>query len=205
VALPTDQIRRARQRVDGLASMLDTTNPLSQSLDDRLLAAESADLDRRQRATLLDGIDGQIRRDAALVRVPSERTIVLTARTGQIPVTISSRAPYPVHVQLRIESDKLLFPQYGRGGSATIAVELTRPNTTKTVQVEARAAGSFPLRVRLQSPDGGLILASSQVTVRSTATSTVGIALTAGALGFLVLWWGRHLARGRRNRRLVPA
>jgi hypothetical protein len=33
----------------------------------------------------------------------------------------------------------------------------------------------------------------------------VGVVLSAGAGGFLLLWWARHLVRGRRNRRLVPA
>lgn len=203
--LPVEQLQRTRQRVDGFASMLDSTNPIAETLDAELLAAESSELHPRQRTGYLDGIEAQIRRNVGLIQVPSRRTVTLTARTGQIPVTISSRASYPVHVQLRIDSDKLVFPKYGRSGSATIPVELSKPNTAVPIDVEARATGTFPLRLRLQSPDGALTLASARDTVRSTATSGVGILLTAAALGFLIVWWARHLARGRRNRRLVPA
>jgi hypothetical protein len=71
--------------------------------------------------------------------------------------------------------------------------------------VQARTSGAFPLRVRLLSPDGSLTLVQSRFTVRSTAASGVGIVLSTGAGGFLLLWWARHLVRGRRNRRLVPA
>jgi hypothetical protein len=73
------------------------------------------------------------------------------------------------------------------------------------VRVRARTSGAFPLRVTLVSPQGGLELAGSRFTVRSTAASGVGIALSAGAGVFLLLWWARHLVRGRRARRLVPA
>ena len=49
------------------------------------------------------------------------------------------------------------------------------------VPVVARTAGVFTLKIRLASPDGGLILASSEDTVRSTAASGVGILLSIGA------------------------
>ncbi|MDP9072307.1 MAG: hypothetical protein M3N68_13695, partial [Actinomycetota bacterium] len=63
---------------------------------------------------------------------------------------------------------------------------------------------AFPLRVRLLSPDGSLVVGRSQFTVRSTAASGVGVVLSAGAGAVLVVWWARHRAMRRRNRRLVP-
>jgi hypothetical protein len=54
------------------------------------------------------------------------------------------------------------------------------------------------------SPDGRLELVRSEVTIRSTAFSGVGVALSVGAGLFLLLWWGRHWRTVRRARRLVP-
>jgi hypothetical protein len=38
------------------------------------------------------------------------------------------------------------------------------------------------------------------MSVRSTATSVVGIVLSAGALAVLIVWWVRTSLRRRRNR-----
>jgi hypothetical protein len=48
------------------------------------------------------------------------------------------------------------------------------------------------------------VLAQSRLTVRSTAISGVGTALSIGALLFLLVWWANHL-RGHRSRRLVAS
>jgi hypothetical protein len=69
--------------------------------------------------------------------------------------------------------------------------------------VEARASGSFPLRITVTSPDGVLTVTRARVTVRSTFVSGVGVVLSVGALIFLVAWWGLHFRSTRRNRRLV--
>jgi hypothetical protein len=97
-------------------------------------------------------------------------------------------------------SDKLRFPR-GR----TEAIELRRTNTVERIPVEALTSGTFPVRVELESPDGTLHFAQAKLTVRSTAASGVGLVLSAGAALFLAVWWARHLSRGRRARRLVPA
>jgi len=70
--------------------------------------------------------------------------------------------------------------------------------------VRARTSGAFPLQVTLRAPQGNLVLASTRFTVRSTAASGVGVFLSVGAALFLLAWWGTHLHRGRRDRRLVP-
>jgi hypothetical protein len=48
-----------------------------------------------------------------------------------------------------------------------------------------------------------LLIGNTKFTVRSTATSGVGLLLSAGAALFLVLWWARHILRGRRTARLL--
>jgi hypothetical protein len=43
----------------------------------------------------------------------------------------------------------------------------------------------------------------SRYTVRSTAVSGVGLALSIGAGVFLTVWWARHWRRTRRSKKLI--
>lgn len=199
-ALPADDLQSARRRLVAFASMLTPDNPLDDEMEELLLVAEGAGLRPGRRQAYLDGVEAGIRAQISTVQVPDHRSITLTARTGEIPVTVLSGAGYPLNVQIRVASDKLDFPR-----GAVRAVDLGRRSTTERFSVRARTSGSFPLRVSLVSPDGALVLGTSRFTVRSTAASGVGVVLSVGAGTFLLLWWGRHLVRGRRNRRLVPA
>jgi hypothetical protein len=69
--------------------------------------------------------------------------------------------------------------------------------------VQSRTSGSFPLRVTVRTPSGA-VLSQSRISVRSTATSGVGVVLSVGAGAFLFLWWLRQFRHGRRARALVP-
>lgn len=197
--LPGAELRSARRRLEAFASALEPDNPVLSRIDLTLLAAESADLRSRARTQYLESAGEQIDAELAGLAMPQNRSITLTAREGEIPITITSTLGYPVRAVLRVESDTLDFPQ-----GAAQELSLVRRNTTLPIMVRAQASGSFPLRVSLQSPSGNLLLASSRFTVRSTAVSGVGTALSVGAVLFLLVWWGNHL-RIRRSRRLVPA
>jgi len=84
----------------------------------------------------------------------------------------------------------LLFPK-GDNRVLTLAPR----NTTERFAVEARTSGAFPLTITVTSPDRDLLVTSSQLTVRSTAVSGVGVFLAGGAGAFLFGWWGTHLRR----------
>ena len=197
-ALPAEQLNAARATLQSFTEMLDSDNPLDDAIEEVLLVAQSAELRQRQRTTYVDGAEKRIADQLALLRVPVGRTITLTARRGEIPVTVLNEAAYRVRIDVRVASDKLEFPD-----GSTRRLELARRNTTERFSVGARTSGAFPLRVSLVSPDGRLVVGETRFTVRSTAISGVGIVLTAGALVVLVAWWARHHVRGRRNRRLV--
>jgi len=196
--LPGGEIRGVRRRLEAFASALQPGNPVITRMNLTLLASQSGDLRSRSRTRYLVGVRDQIHLELAGISMPQNRSITLTAREGEIPVTITSTLGYPVRAVLRIESDTLDFPQ-----GASRELTLSRRNTTLPIMVRGQASGSFPLRVRLETPTGGLVLTSSRFTVRSTAVSGVGTALSAGAVLFLLVWWGNHL-RIRRSRRLVP-
>lgn len=199
--LPLGDIRETRGRLEAFGSMLDGDNPIDDDLEELLLTAQASDLRSRQRAQYLDGVDRRIKAELAHLTVPPNRTITLTARRGEIPVTIQWTGDYAIHIRVRVTGDRLTFPD---GGTAR-PIDLARRNTTERFVVQARTSGDFPLRVTLESPQGGLVLGRARFTVRSTAASGVGIALSVGAGAILLTWWARHLVRGRRNRRLVPA
>jgi hypothetical protein len=198
-ALPGASIRSARRQIDAFASAVDANNPVLDRMDRTLLAASSSDLRARDRSRYVSGVVDQLTTEMRGIDMPRSRSITLTAREGEIPVTVTNNLGYPIRARLRISSDTLEFPK-----GAERDVPLERRNTTVNFVVRAQSSGSFPLRVQLVSPQGDLVLDQSRFTVRSTALSGVGTALSIGAGLFLLIWWGNHL-RLRRSRRLVPA
>ncbi|MEA2703272.1 MAG: hypothetical protein QOD63_1217 [Actinomycetota bacterium] len=195
------ELRAERSRLDSLGSVLGPTNALSGSLDERLLVAQSADLrSAHQRDLYLQGVQATIDEQLDAVDMPEGRSITLTAREGEIPVTFQNHTGHPLKVVVKLQSDKLEFP-----AGTTKVLDLTRLNTTERFPVVTRTSGTFPIRIVLESPDGKLTIGRARLTVRSTATSGLGVVISTGAVLFLALWWGRHTVKGRRARRLVEA
>lgn len=192
--LPGRAIRTARDQLEAFGSLVEPGNAVEIGLDRALLSAQAAGLSQPRRRALIDSVSAGIQAQFAQISLPGNRSVTLTARAGEIPITIQSRLDYPVRATLRVESDKLAFP----GGSRR-EVELTNTNTTERFSVRARTSGAFPLRVILESSEGDLVLGRSLFTVRSTAASGVGVALSVGAVGFLAVWWAGHVVQARRR------
>jgi hypothetical protein len=207
ISLPTTATRSARQRLTTFKSIVDDDNPTYAVLDEQLLTANSADLRSSRQRAYVSGVEHRLDQQLSRIQTPGG-SIRLTARGGQIPVTFRNGTGYPVHLVVTVRSDKLEFP--GGGGShplneITRKLDLVRSNETDRFSVQTRASGAFPLLVTLQSPDGSLVVSHTQITVRSTAASGVGLLLSAAAGLFLLIWWARHFLHGRRARGLVPA
>jgi hypothetical protein len=201
--LPATDLRRARRELGGLQGLTLAGEPpdVVAGLGERILASQSADLRSRQRSDYLDEALKAIRAQLRSIRLPADQSITLTARRGEIPITIQRGVGYPVRVIVQLSSDKLQFPE---GASAVL--DLVRRNTTQRFTVQARTSGTFPLTVTLRSPDRRVVLSTGRFTIRSRAASGVGVILSVSALCFLVLWWGRHIFQARRGRRqLVTA
>lgn len=139
-------------------------------------------------------IDQSIDEVLSQIRVPVGSTVTLTARRGKIPVTFLNETDQTIRVKVKLESDKLFFPD-----GAEREVELPPRNTTVGFTVESRASGTFPLVLTVSSVDDELVIQSTRVRVRSTFVSGVGVVLTVGAGLFLAVWWLLHF-RGRRRR-----
>lgn len=192
-------ITAQRLRLTAFDRAVPYNRTVTTQLDQLLLASESSDLTRAGQAagvnTFAGALDGQL----SQVQLATERTITLTARSGYIPVTMVSTAPYTVVGTLTVSGGRFEFPH---GSSRRL--RLNHATTPVRIDVEARTSGDLPLDVTFTSPRGGLVIASGRLTVRSTATSLVGVVLTVLALLVLLGWWARtwrrrrgHTARGR--------
>lgn len=218
--LPARAIRSTRGQLTGLASAVSATAPgaaVAEMLDDLLLRAEASTLTpARQRAGVAAveaALDGQVH----VLTVRSD-TIRLTSGAASVPITVVKNAPYPVTAVVKVTSDKLVFPggaaqspgadcqapavQSGQGRSTFSALcVVDRATLAIYVDMRSRTSGDFPIAVTLVSPQGGLVMASGQLTVRSMSTSVVALALSIAAGAVLLAWWARTAWRGRWGRR----
>lgn len=166
------------------------------------LGAEELELARTERAGLtvaerlagLRSIERSLEQTFAPISTATSDRITLGAREATVPLPIESTATEPLRVRIHLSSsNRLEFPRND------IEAIIEPGRTTVSIPIEARTSGDIPMEVTITTPDGGIVLAQSRYTIRSTAVSGVGIVLTVGAAGFLALWWGRHILRSRRR------
>ncbi|HVM11441.1 MAG TPA: DUF6049 family protein [Actinomycetota bacterium] len=188
------EIRRARAAIGQLSSIADETAPLVRRLQTQRLLAESAEFAEREAEGLafLRSVRRRVALEFRKVAPPDDLSVTLTSHRGVIPVTLSSRAEYPVRLRVTLVSPRLRFVE-----GATREVLLDRPRRAVTFPVLARTTGRFPVRVLLQTPRGARI-AESRITVRSTAYNTRALVVTLAAALFLLVLWGRRSLSARR-------
>jgi hypothetical protein len=196
--------RGARANLDDLRSLVGSDDARVARGERALLVGLAQNGDRDVANAALDAIANDAR--AFLSRISTQaRTVTLTARRSQIPLSFTNNTGRAVRIRVTLDSDKLLASD----GSARITKLIDLPakprNTTSLFSVEARGSGRFLVRVVLSSPDGSIEAGPpATVTVNSTVFGAFGSWLTYGALAFLALWWAHHLWRSRR-RRVAPA
>jgi len=198
--LPAAAIRTQRLRIDEFATAAPTARAVSQQLGDLVLAGETEALRASQQSEVLANTGSAVDAQLSQLAVAGDRSITLTSQRGTVPVAVVSSAPYPVAASLTLTSDKLLFANGTTQWTQPITL---RPAYTSIfpVTVRARASGVFKVDITLRSPDGVLVLSTGQVSVRSTATSVVGIVLSVGAVVVLAVWWIRTSLKRRSKRR----
>lgn len=194
------QVAAGRLRLSGFDSAA-RAPMLTQSLGDLLLASETAALSATRQLRVAGLFKRLLGAQLHQVQLSTAQTVTLTSRRASIPITVLSTAPYPVEVVLALTSDKFGFPT---GGSRTMVLD--HVTNSVLIPVVARTSGDLPMTVTLTSPKYGLLIAPpDEITVRSTATSVVGVALTVAAAAVLVAWWARTWRRGRRAPAASPA
>jgi hypothetical protein len=200
--LPDAYLDRVVQVRSQLASFRGSVGPGFPAAGDfysDLLIAESADWRPPTARTrgrsfvraVQRGIAGVYRR----VHVESTR-VTLTARSGNIPITVRNDSAEPITVVLRLSSPKVDLPP----GSGEPFVLEPRRRSTQVLQVGTRTTGTFPIRVDVLTSDGAEGITHGEVVLVSTAFNRVALVLSGGAAGFLLLWWRRGRRRAARDR-----
>lgn len=189
--------RNARRSLAALAQIAVTPLTELEELDRQVLRAESAEwaADPQAGVALAAGATTHVARVFGAIRV-ARRSVTLTSRTGDVPVTVLNGNPFPVRVRIRLDSARVGFPQ----GSSRIE-EIETPDATFDFRIETRATGSFPLAVRVETPDGDTPIAVGTLTLRSTAVSAVALTATGGGALFLLFAWFRRSRRRGAPRR----
>jgi len=196
----------AQTQLDAFNALVPPPNPIADPGNRSLLVSLSSVWSgpggrSRARAELAK-IDADVNQFVGRLRVPAvDSTITLTAEKGAIPVTFLNETGQALRVRVRLASDKLVFPD----GNQRV-LDLPPRSTTVRFTVETRSSGTFPLTLRVTSPDGGLPIQQTEVKVRTTFfVNNVGVFLTVGAVLFLAGWWAHDIRRRRRRRAATPA
>jgi hypothetical protein len=184
-------VRKGLTRLGALASADTGSRSSLEGLVGLAQLATSGNKTIDQRAMSL--LDQQERELLAQVQLVGSRTITLTSHSVSVPLTLSSKLPFPVRVQLSIRSSEITFPK----GSKRV-IELRRGTATISLPVVVKALGTFAASAVVSAPNGA-VLVTSNLTVHSTGFSTVGVVLTVGAALVLVSWWVRT-ARHRKKK-----
>jgi hypothetical protein len=193
--IDTDQpslphVGTAARQLDRLDSIALPHNRLVDILRTELARARQPNLARSGRA---QGLVRTIARQLSSIHVAGGG-VTFTARQGSVPLTIANRTRYPFRLRVTVSSPKLFFPQ-GRSRVFTVSP----PGNTITFTAIARSTGTFPVDVRVGSPDRKLVLDTAELTVRSTAVNFPALVLTAGGAAFFLFWFGRRVRRAHRD------
>jgi hypothetical protein len=196
------QLDQARTSLAGYRSMVSDLDAarLYEPLYEELLLTLSTDVDPATRTTEWRQINARVLQEIEAITPPPIASVQLTSleSTVSLPFSFQNDLDYPVRVEVSFISDKLTFVDLVDGDTATLVLE---PGlNTEVFNVQALTSGTFPLQVEMRSPDGTLELGDSRVQVRSTALSSIGIAIGVGAAAFLLLWWVVQMRRRRAGR-----
>jgi len=115
-----------------------------------------------------------------------QSTITLTGPGTALPITLLSRATYPVTAVVHLITDRLDFP---KGNTVTVLLN----SSTKSIRIPTsnHRGSDLTLQVVVTSPNGQLILARAAIQVRIAGNSVVGYLLSSGSLVVLGFWWIR--------------
>ncbi len=190
---PLSAARAASRVVATLGSVVEDASAIA-VLQRSILAAESADwiTDQARGSILARAARGTAERSLALIRVAA-RQVTLTSRIAQIPVTVLNDTGGPIKVRIALESGKITFPD-----GATQDLEVQSRVETVTFRAETRVTGSFPVTVRILTPDGTSTVGEGQLVVRSTAVSAFTLLVIGGGLLVLLASWGRRSLKTRK-------
>ena len=125
-------------------------------------------------------------------------SITLTSRHSSIPITLLSKAHYPVTVQVQVVADGLSFPK----GSAQLITIRSQTKSLRLTTFDLRGS-SLTLHVNVRTKDGQFVIAHEVIQVRFAGASLAGYLLTFLSALVLALWWIRTTWRRRKGPRQI--
>ncbi len=199
---PTTASTWSPTNVDSLMTVASAVNSFTKSLRAPLvsetlrvaLAQSEIVGSPQEREAAIVNVSGALNTQLQLFSVDPS-SITLTGTGSALPITLLSRANYPMRVLVHLVTDRLKFP-----GGQYFETTLNSPTKAIRVVTEGHGVGSFTLQVVVTTQDSGITLARAAIQVRSTGTSIVGYLLTGGSLAVLALWWWRTLRRRTKGR-----
>jgi hypothetical protein len=201
------ELRDTRHRVEGFIGLFDRMPALATGLRRDLLLSLADGLPASLGPeTIVARARSQVDAQLGRISVRAHQSYRLLDRRAAIPVTFANALGVPVKVRATLQSDRIEFPSEERPvrrpgqrmASITRPLVLAGRSTTERFTISTRSSGRFPLVVIVSTPNG-VVLSRARYTIRSSAASGVGLVITVGALGFLAVWWGRHILRSRRR------
>lgn len=197
--LPAASLIKTQQRVAAFGAFAGGGEPANSALQHLLLAPDPTS-SRVDNAAQLNASNQLMNDFIAKVGIPISRTLTLTSRRAQVPMSFQNDTGRPLTVRLKLQSDRLTFPS----GTDRI-IDLAPNNTTLQITMISQSPGTFPLTLAVESVDGGIVISRTRITVRSSVVSGIGLLLTVTAGLFLLLWWVTHWRRSRKNTAEVQA
>ncbi len=188
-------VHRARAELAVLDAVVPAARAVRAAASDAVLLGEATGLSGGARRRYTGAPRAALRAVSRSLSLAGTRTVTLTARTGRVPVTITSQFPAPVNVVMEVRSSNLTFPNGTR-----FALQLTTREHSVAIPVRSLTSGATTLTITLTAPGSGTVLRSEQLSIHSTAISGVAIAISAAALAVLAAWWARAALRRRRGR-----
>ena len=179
--------RSYQNMVDPIATVDTPERQLIETLGRALLLSGTYGLTETQRDAYLAVVAQTVRDTVAAIQPPSRQRITLTSRSESIPMLIRNNLDHDVIVRLDFNSDKLDFPE-----GDSLLRRLSPGVNQIQVPVQAKTSGDAVLGISLKSPTGLLALGESQLTVRATSLSGIGVGIAAAALAILMVWWARN-------------
>ncbi|MPY93528.1 MAG: hypothetical protein GEV08_10840 [Acidimicrobiia bacterium] len=194
VSTIVDDLARLRGRIASFEATVGVSDPQVAELRRSLLVAGRRSIGHGERARYVTEVEAVMRQSLGGVELADGGDLTITSHRARLPVTLRNTSNRSLEVAVSAESAELAML-----GDPVRAI--LPPGATEDLEIPFRVSrsGDFAVRISVATPDGGFVLASHEVTLRSTAVSGVGIVLSVGALAFLALWWSRNRRRRRRE------
>lgn len=181
----------ARRELDAVSTMVNDSDPRRDRWARMLAVGASDQVD--EPAQWVTTLRQELRTVRQSVVVTTPTNITLSSRTTSIRLQLRNNSESPLTVRVRLSSPKLRLTDPAR------TVELA-PNALTEVAVPAvaRTNGSFPVMVRLTTPEGGLeVTPTVTITARVTAVAGLGQLVSISLLLVLLAWWWSHRRKAR--------